>query len=117
MKTTTAKSNIDGKLTYKKFVKWLNEEFQRLEIHDYEAIKAERTRFRTDDYEGGACKTMVWIRNKNYPVDQYFNNKHFMCFYFISEYQSHIDAGYEMYLKFDNGRMVMTDLTVELRKI
>ncbi len=111
-------SQIKGRLTYKKLVDWVNEQFIKFEITEFEAYKAHRTYFRSDDYSGGACKLHVYFRlkdeTKRHPM---MMNDYFMCFYFLHEYKAHIDKGYEMYICFKrNGIGCLNDIEINLRK-
>jgi hypothetical protein len=104
----------EGRLTSKKFIAWINSEFERFEIKEYKVIKAERTRFRSQDYEGGACKLIVTFQHVDKPQLQ----GNFLCFYFLSEYESYIQTGkYKMALNFSGRFHSLTDLTVDLVKV
>lgn len=102
-------------LTYKTFVDFVNKEFERLEIKNITAYKCERTYYRTQDYEGGACYLRVFFRNKENPKIE----GHFMCFYPLKYYNKMIKEGYELYLNFSyrSTRTLFTELVIDLRKI
>lgn len=110
-------SNILGRLTTKKLIAWVNEEFKKKNINDYIATSITPTRYNRDQYEGGACRLMVRYEpiNKSSINDYDF----FLCFYRISDYQYALSKGYEIYLKKDrNNRFeLIKDFEIELRKI
>lgn len=102
-----------GRLTSARMVQWLNQEFKRLEITDWVVTAVERTHFRDQDYEAGACKLRAHFEN----VKSKSTKGEFLCFYSLGEYQDHMSKGYEMYIKFHNHRFgILSELTVELRK-
>lgn len=108
--------SITGRITSKKLVDFVNSEFLRLEITEYECYDVERTRFRPYDYEGGACKLHVKLRRKDgvyLGVPLYF-----MCFYFLWEYEQYVKAGYEMFLtnKKRSTMLSILDMEIDLRK-
>ncbi len=103
-------------MNYKQFVDFVNSEFERLEITDWIAVKAERTYHRNSDYEAGACKMLVWFEPKNkqsnYPLKHYF-----MCDYFLKEYNEYLKNGWELYLGFRFRTMnILSNLEVRVRK-
>jgi len=106
-----------GRLTAKKLVAWCNEQFSKLEIHNYEVIEITRSYFSSDHYENGACRLYVKFRDKRMELGNMCSTGHFLCFYRLSEYQDYINQGYELYLK-DNGRFgSLKDFDIEVRKI
>ena len=54
-----AANNEEMRLTNKKLIQLVNEMFVRLEIKDVEAYEAYSTRYRGQDYEGGAATMVV----------------------------------------------------------
>lgn len=108
-------SQIAGRLTYKKLVAWVNEQFDKFEIKDYEAYKAERTYFTSYQYEGGACKLRVFFRHKSlksHPLTDPTN--YFMSFYFLKEYENYLNQGYEMRLVLKGNSLL--NLEIDLVK-
>ncbi len=104
-------------LTYKTFVDFVNQEFKRLEINDFEAYKAERTYHRRGDYEAGACKMLVWFKPTGEDEDKVKIKHYFMCFYFLKEYNEYRKKGYTLYLKFGNNSRfkLIKEVEVEVR--
>lgn len=108
---------IKGRLTAKKLMEWINKEFIRLEITDYVVYKIDRTRFRGQDYEAGACSLHVrfhHLKNKN-------SQGTFLCFYPLHVYDKHLKMGYRLHLtlsKYNNYSNLysLTDLTVDVVK-
>lgn len=92
---------IPGRITAKKFIEFINSEFERLEIKSYKAIKCERTFYTQDQYESGASRLIVTVQNINCPSDAYVGTFMFNCFYRFSEYQYYIKKGYTLYIKFN----------------
>lgn len=108
---------MEGRITYKKLVDWVNLQFEKLEITEYEAISAERTYHRSDYYEAGACKLLIKVKTKNAKEGTFNSEFYFMCFYFLWEYQQALSNGYEMYLTFNEERFrLMKNLEIRLRK-
>lgn len=105
-------------MNYKQFVDFVNKEFERLGITDFVATKADRTYHRTDDYESGACKMMVWFEPKNKP-DNFPLKHYFMCDYFLKEYNEYLKNGHEMYLafRFRSNSWSIKELEVRVRPI
>jgi hypothetical protein len=79
------------RLTYKKIVQLVNDAFNRLEITKYEAFKAERTRYRGQDYEAGATTMHISCREKG--LDSEMPAFTIYSFYWRSELEAHINAG------------------------
>lgn len=107
------------KWNYKGLVDWVNGEFERLEITEYEAIKAERTYFTGYQYESGACFMHIYFKRKGYNASTLYANNYFMSFYPLKELKTYVNkGGYEMYLKFKtrSAGMFMHELEIELRK-
>lgn len=104
-----------GRLTAKKLVEWCNEQFEKLELNDYEVIKVERTHFTSDQYESGACRLYIIFRNKTLPESSLLHTSRFMCFYGINELHDYINSGYELYLK--DGSKGLTGFELEVRKL
>jgi hypothetical protein len=98
-------------MRYSDLVNWVNKEFERFEIYDYEAISAERTYHSQDAIEGGACRMLIFFKHKEFNG---FNN-YFLCFYTLKQLNEHLKSGYEMYLNFDRN-LILTNATIELRK-
>lgn len=110
-------SQIKGRLTHKKLVDWVNEQFIKFEITNYEAYRSETTKFTSDQYSGGACKLRVFFRHKEESKRNSFADGSFMCFFFLHEYQDHMNSGYEMYLRFGRSALgLLTALEIDLRK-
>lgn len=104
------------RITKKYLLKWINEQFVKFEMNHIEATEIVITRFRPDDYEGGACRMYVYLRDKEFDRDG-LPPIYFMCFYKLSEYEDYINYGYEMYLKFKDPRLgLLRDLEIDLRK-
>ena len=110
MKTEENKTKPDakhllavGRLTSKKIIAWLNEKFNELGINDYEVTHILRTHFTQNDYECGACRLLIYFKNKTLPDNHILNNSSFLCFYKISELEWYIRNGYTLWLK-DNSR-------------
>ena len=102
-------------LTLNTFLDFINSEFKRLKIEDFEAIEAIRTRYRPDDYEAGACKLIIRIKDKRFKNNELLRNS-FFCYYSINEYRSYLKNGYEMYLKFNDNYFIIRNATIEVRK-
>lgn len=111
-------SQIKGRITHKKLVDWVNEQFIKFEITNYEVYRSERTHFTGDQYAGGACKLRIFFRHKEKSKrNKFATDGYFMCFFFLHEYQDHINDGYEMYLRFGrNGLNLLAALEIDLRK-
>ena len=106
------------RLTGKKFLAFINQQFAKFEMSDYEAYAVERSRFTPDQYEGGACFLYVRIRTKSQSATHQRNamSCDMLCFYPLKEYAKHLANGYEMYLKMDRSGLI-NNMTIELRKI
>ena len=103
---------IIGRITSAKLLKWINDKFLQLELHEYKAVKIERTHFNSNDYECGACRLYVRVVYKNNPNEI----TTFMCFYRLSDYEESLKLGYKMVLK-DNGRNgIISQFEIDLIK-
>ena len=102
-----------GRLTVKKLISWLNEEFIRLEINNYEVYAIDRSRFTSDQYQNGAYFLYVRFRSKSDPNQ----TEVFHCFYPIKDYQMYTRSGYELYLKFENRNLMINSLSIEVRQL
>lgn len=101
-----------GRLTAKRLIEWLNNEFERFEINEWTVTDVYRTRYRNHEYEAGACKLIISFESKS-------NNKNrgtFLCFYSIAELKEHMNMGYKMILSFPPQTQSLTDLTIDLKK-
>lgn len=104
---------ISGRLTGKKIITFLNSEFERLEINNYEVYEVIRTRFTGDQYEDGAAKLIINFREK---TNQDYSG-HLLCSYSIGELQDYLRMGYRLILK-DNGRNgVLSQCELEVTKL
>jgi hypothetical protein len=103
-----------GRLTKKKLIKWLNEQFLKFEIKAYNVYKVEQTRFRGQDYEGGACSLQIWFK----PTDEepnYQNSDYFMSFYRLAELENYAHKGARVHLKFNNKKTAtLKNLEIEV---
>ena len=106
---------LSGRLTTKKLVKWVNEQFKNFELK-YEVTEISRTHFNTDAYEGGACRLLVKFRNINMEVGSMCSTGYFMCFYKISEYEEYLKNGYELYLRDKSRFGILNNFEIEVRK-
>jgi hypothetical protein len=93
-----------GRLTKTKLINWINEQFIIFNITDYEVYKIEQTRYRTVDYEAGACQLQIRFKPVN-EVETWDNTGSFMCFYRISDLEYYIKQGYSIHLSFKNCRL------------
>jgi hypothetical protein len=105
---------IKGRLTLEKFKEFVNSEFKRVELDGYECTRVERTNYSQDQYEGGACRLVVFFKHKENDYEG-----HFPCFYPLKYYQKSINNGDKMVLQFQyrSTKTWMQDLEVELKKI
>ena len=111
------KSSISGRITSKKLIAWLNEQFVKLGIKEYEVTNISRTHFSSNDYESGACRLIIDFKHKETEYAAVHNNGYFYCFYRIKELEDYINSGYELFIK-DRGRNgVLTDFEIDVRKI
>lgn len=97
------------RVTKKYLIKWVNEEFKRLEINDWEVFQIDKTRFRSQDYEEGACFLYVRFRFK----ENHTSTARFLCFYPLKEYEEHINNGKKLKLTFGRS-FTLTDCTIEI---
>lgn len=105
------------KWNYKGLIDWVNLEFERLGIAEYEATTASRTYYKNNQYECGACKMYIFFRMKNKPNHPLLNS-FFMTFYSLKELKDGVYMGYEMYIKFSSrgSGQSIKDLEIGLRK-
>jgi len=105
---------IKGRITLEKFKDFVNSEFERFEIKNHECTRVERTRYSADQYEGGACRLVVFFKHKDSDYEGYFP-----CFYPLSYYEKSINNGYKMVLQFQyrSSHRFLSDLEVELKKV
>jgi hypothetical protein len=106
-----------GRLTSKKLVKWLNEKFIELEIKNYEVTSILRTHFNQNDYECGACRLLIYFKDKTLPDDHFLNNNNFMCFYKISELEWYLQNGYRLWLKDNSRQGYLKHFELDVQKI
>ena len=100
------------RLTSKKFIEFVNAQFDKFEMSEWRALKVESARPRPDEIEAGACRLYVEIRNSKYPED----HTHLLCFYTLGQYEKHLKQGYEMYLTMPRGSNSISEMNVEVRK-
>ena len=105
-----------GRLTAKKLVNWVNQEFQKLGIKDYEVTEITKTNYSQDHYEEGASRLIVTFRNKSMDQNSYMGLNHFLCYYRISDYDCYLKNGYELYLKDTERFGILKNFTIEVRK-
>ncbi len=106
-------SQIKGRVTKRKFIYWINQEFKRFGITEYEIVSVEQTRYRGHEYEAGAAFLSVkfdLVSNRTNSSCGFFS-----CFYSLGMYTDHLKMGYEMYLQFKRHRL-LSDLVVDLRR-
>lgn len=103
------------RLTSKKFIEFVNEQFKKFEINDWEAISVINPRHRTDDIEAGACRLIVTIKYLKAEPDSFMSTNHFLCFYTLGQFEEYIKNGYEMYLKFNNR--LYRDMEIDVRRV
>lgn len=114
MKIVEKSKFLVGRLTAKKLISWINEQFEKIEINNFEAFEITPTRFNSDQIEGGAALNFIRVRSK---LD---NNQQctMLLFYRIKQLEWYIKNGY--YLKLSastNIRWVMiSDLTIDVVK-
>jgi hypothetical protein len=104
-----------ARLTSKKFLEFINEQFIKLEMPDWKAVAVENSYASSKEIEAGACRLRIKLENSKYPKHHLINHQ-MLCFYTLGQYQAHLRDGYEMYLTLPFRKMSVTDLTVELRK-
>lgn len=110
-------SEITGRITYKKLIDWLNQEFARLEINSFEVIEAYRTYYTSGQYENGACKLIIKFQSKEIVKGHRMEGS-FFSFYFIKELQWYVENGYNLHLKFSfrSTGMSLNDLELDVIK-
>lgn len=106
-----------GRLTSTKLINWLNEKFLELEIKSYEVTSIVRTHFTQNDYECGACRLMIFFKDKTMPNDHFLNNNHFLCFYKISELEWYLKNGYTLWLKDNSRQGYLKHFELDVQKI
>lgn len=106
---------IKGRITAKKFVAWVNEQFIENGITTHRAVSVHATRFRQDEYEAGAAKLIVSFIYIPAKENDFMRTQYFCCFYSLKSYEKEIKEGYEMYLKVPD-RGLYSDMSVEVRK-
>lgn len=89
---------------------WLQGEFDRFEI-DLKVVDAYRTRFISDDYEGGAAYIIFRVSNK----DSTLYTTTVLCFYPIWELQEMINNGYKLIYRLKDNKYV-SDSTIDIIK-
>jgi hypothetical protein len=97
-------------MNYAQFTEFINSEFKRLEINNYEAYRAERTYFNQDQLEAGACRIHVYFKPVGTSLDDLFFKPSFMCFYPLSFYNLILKKGGKLYIK---SSKYIKDFTVE----
>lgn len=110
---------MSKRITYKYLVQFLNEEFKRFEITEFEVVKVERTHHRDCDYEAGATKLLIHFEPKDKSKKHPLINGIFYCFYFVKELQWYVDNGYKLKLDFAyrSSRMMLCDLELNVTKL
>jgi hypothetical protein len=103
------------KLTYKYLILFINEQFKKFGIVDYEVTQIWRTYYRRDEYEAGASKMQIIFKNNTLPTNHFANFGHFMCFYSLRELEQQLKNGYELYLKFDRFH-ILSNLQLDVRR-
>ena len=104
-----------SRMTSKTFLHFINSEFKRLEMPEFEAFEVNRTRFRMSEYEAGACKLIVRIRDKRFK-DNELNRTSLLCFYSLKEYEEYLKSGYKMYLKFNDRNYMLNEAEIDVKK-
>ena len=94
----------NGRLTKKKLIKWINDQFIKFDITGYEAFKIEQTRYRPVDYEAGAAQLNIWVKPIN-EMANLDNTSFFMCFYRISELGMYAKKGAKIGLRFEKTKV------------
>ena len=106
-----------GRLTSKKIIAWLNEKFIEIGAENYEVTQILRTHFSQNDYECGACRLLIYFKNKTLPDDHILNGKHFLCFYKISELEWYLKNGYKLWLKDNSRQGYLTQFELDVQKM
>lgn len=102
-----------ARLTSKKFLEFVNEQFRKYEINDFKAIRVINPRHRSCDIEAGACRLVVTI--EYLKSTSILREQNFYCFYTLGQYEDYIKQGYEMYLKF-NSRL-LSEMEIDVRRV
>lgn len=105
-----------GRLTKSKFINWLNCQFEKFGIVEYEVYKIDSTRYRGQDYEAGAAFLNVWFKVKGEIPDNN-NSSFFVCFYRLSQLEQYVKSGYEINLYLDRRLSTLDNLEIEVNKI
>lgn len=105
-----------GRLTAKRLIEWVNEEFIRLGSPEIQVYSIERSFHTQDQYEAGACRLYIRFRNTEIPDDSFFATAAFLSFYTIKDLERHLKNGYELYLKRDRLG-IYTNMELDVRKI
>jgi len=87
------------RVTKKTIIEWMNKKFDELEMFNFRVYDVERTRFTSDQYEGGAAKLYIRVRDTNFPIDSYHNSTTLLCSYSMGELQDHLNHGFDLVLK------------------
>ncbi len=106
---------VKGRLTSKKIITWLNEVFPEWGAPHIQVYEIERTRFRQDEYEAGACKLHIRYRNTEVDEGSLMSQGSFMSFYSIRELQEYLEMGYELYLKTGQFRL-LSNIELDVKK-
>lgn len=106
----------EGRLTAKRLIEWVNEEFHKLGSSEIQVYEIERTHYTPDQYESGACRLHIRFRNTSIPDGNLFASASFMCFFSIRELEEYIKAGYELFLKSDRLGLY-TNFELDVRKV
>lgn len=76
-----------ARLTSKKFLEFVNEQFKKIEITDWIAIKVINPRHRSCDIEAGACRLIVTIQYLKAEPNSIMSTTHFYCFYTLGQFE------------------------------
>lgn len=107
-------NRIKGRFTNKKLIEWINNKFLDLEINEWEVFEIVNTRFRSHDYEGGACKLIIHFRHKT--EESILSNSQFLSFYSIGELEDYCKNGYDLCLTFGRRVYTLNNLELDLKK-
>ncbi len=108
---------ITGRLTSKKLLAWLNQEFKKYpSLSNIDATNVVHTRYSRSQYEAGACRLHIYFTDSTLEKESLLHRMNYLtCDYTLSEYQDHLNSGYELYLKFKSDAGLIRDAMVELR--
>lgn len=102
-----------GRLTKAKLIKWINYEFQRVGIKEYEVYAIEQTRYRSVEYEAGAAFLHIRFRS----ITNHDHTGLFLCFYKIKQLEDYLKNGYSLTLQLDWRKgLTLTNLELEVCK-